>query len=620
MRDSIQSIDNQRTLYEQLYAYSYEKKALADSIAYVQQQAEAELTYQTKLLRRNYLLYGSIGLAMLGFLFLRYRQKRKSRERALRLQQQEAEATRLRELDEFKSRLYTNITHEFRTPLTIIKGMAEEAKGSFSEQDQAGFDNALESIQRNGVSLLHLVNQMLDLNRLESGQMQFRLVHADVVPFLSYVCESFQSLADGKQIDLRLHKPEGPIFMDYDADKLLSIVSNLISNAIKFTAAGGSIQFRIQQMEQQLHIQVQDNGTGISAEQQAHVFDRFYSWSKEPNEQAQASSGIGLALVKELVDAMDGSIKLESELGKGSTFTIMLPVRSEADQQEAFYAEESIDRYLQAFVHPITNETKPDTTEAHLPLALIVEDNTDVQQYLKLCLQSSYRLVFANDGQQGIDTALEEIPDIIISDVMMSKKDGYALCHELKMDVRTSHIPIILLTAKASASDRISGLQKGADAYLTKPFDKVELLVRCEQLIALRRKLQERYRFGELPDEGKSINAEIDIATEDQFIVSLKEAILQRLNDSSLNVQDLCQVAGMSRTQLHRKLKSLTGLSTTHFVRNIRLAEAKKLLVDPNYNISEVAYDCGFSDPAYFSRVFSKEFGVSPSQYLQNQV
>ncbi|MEZ4685512.1 MAG: tetratricopeptide repeat protein [Bacteroidia bacterium] len=614
-RDSLQQEENRRAILRQEFEYEYQQKALSDSLAFVQQQASQELAFQTRLIRRNYLMWGAAAMGLLALLFLRYRHNRKARVRALLLEQERAEAERLRQIDELKTRLYNNITHEFRTPLTVIQGMAEEAQRHFDQGDIAAFEHAISMIQRNGGNMLHLVNQMLDLARLESGSLELDYVHADVIAYLSYICESFESYADSQNIQLITYKEVNHLSMDYEPARLLSIVSNLLSNAIKFTPAGGKVIFHISRGEEQLIIKVQDNGRGMEPEALPHIFDRFFQTNQLVKGEG---SGIGLALAKELVQAMNGNISVQSESEKGSIFTVKLPIKSSAREAIA----EGIPARVKQQVLPFLGN-KPDQTGSaepgnfgDKPLILIVEDNADVQYYLQQCLYGDYRCLIANDGREGIAGATTEVPDLVISDVMMPNVDGFELCEALKADERTSHIPIILLTARASVEDRIAGLRKGADAYLAKPFNREELRVSIGNLLSQRLRLRLRYS-GSAIDTDAGLESDVDLKLEDAFVAKFRDFVLAQLDNSQLGVEDLCREMGLSRTQLHRKLKALTGLSTSRLVRNIRLGEARKLLQEESMSISEIAWHCGFADPGYFSRVFSKEFGQSPTEFRE---
>ena len=519
----------------------------------------------------------------------------------LNRQLEKQENRRLKELDAFKSKLYTNITHEFRTPLTIISGMVEQINGHDQEKNM---------IKRNSSNLLNLVNQILDLRKLESGMMQLELVQDNIIAHLRYIFESFQSFAQSEGITLHFLPDAEEVWMDYDPEKVLRIISNLLSNAIKFTPRGGDVYLIVNNTRRVfktrrvlLTIKVKDTGIGIPPDKLPRVFDQFYQ-VEDPTIQAKTGTGIGLTLTKELVNLMQGTITVDSTPGEGSTFTVELPIMQKAKVEIHAAPPETIGTLPLAGI-----EMEKKEAQDH-PTLLIIEDNTDIAQYLISCLQHLYQVEVAENGEEGIDTALDLVPDIIISDVMMPLKDGFEVVDTLKNDERTSHIPIILLTARVDAESRLAGLRRGADAYLTKPFNQEELLIRLENLLVIRKNLQARYHT----PTPKEPSQEKSIQIEDEFIKKVKKIIEDHLHDEDFDVNRLCHKVGMSRSNLHRKIKTLTKRSTSHYIRAVRLHKARELLKDTGLNVSEVAYQVGFRDPRYFSRTFSEEFGRSPSE------
>lgn len=518
------------------------------------------------------------------------------------------EALRLKELNNLKSRLYANITHEFRTPLTVIKGMTDEMIEKMSDEEQKRYASKLAMIERNSNKLLHLVKQMLDMSKIESGKMKLDLIQDDVVSYLQYVLESFQSMADVKNIKLVFYHETDKVLMDYDEDKIFIITSNLLSNAIKFTPTGGKVIFHVKKEttteNNYLKIKVQDSGIGIDEQHLPHVFDRFYQVDNSMTRKGEGT-GIGLALTRELVELMKGRISVKSIPNESTEFCVIIPVSNRALLRKPKPIKtQAIDKENKTL--EIVNETG----NGSLPLALIVEDNPDVAKYIISCLAGKYRVKWSPDGKQGIDTAINTIPDIVISDVMMPEKDGFEVCETLKTDVRTSHIPIILLTAKATEKDRIEGLAHGADAYLTKPFNKKELFVRLEQLIKIRRALQEKFRKVEI-----SLTEKAAPTGEEIFLKKAIEIIEKNLDNPELHAELLASNLNLSESQLYRKLKAISNKSTAIFIRGIRLSASKKLLETSTLNISEIAYQCGFNDPAWYSRAFKEEYEVSPSEY-----
>ena len=527
---------------------------------------------------------------------------------------QKAEAKRMKELDALKSRLYTNIIHEFRTPLTVIMGMADNIQGHAQEK-------AL--IARNSKNLLHLVNQLLDLSKLDSGNLSMQEIQGDIIHYLQYLTESFYSMANEKKIRLTFYPEVRSLIMDYDETKIQHIIYNLLSNAIKFTPEGGKVilhaKMLVENQKEWLQLKVSDTGMGISEENLSKIFDRFYQGDSSSTRR-EAGTGIGLALTKELVEVMGGKIVVESKPDVGTDFLILLPinrraaaVKQEVESQPLTPTRKDKSKFRQASEIGLASSiVNGDDTNSEKPFLLIIEDNHDVITYMESLLRKEYSIVVARDGQEGMDKAFDMIPDIIISDVMMPEKDGYEVCNTLKTDPRTSHIPIILLTAKAARQDRIEGLKGGADAYLTKPFNPEELSIRMEKLVELRKTLQESYaKPGYLlkPIQSGTKKPSLD----ELFLQKLVKVVLDRLDDTRLGVPDLCRAVHLSNMQVNRKLRALTGKTPSRFIRSIRLQKSMELLQTTSLSISQIAYQVGFSDPNYFSRSFSEEFGIAPN-------
>ncbi len=514
------------------------------------------------------------------------------------LKKDKERAAQLAELNNAKTRLYNNITHEFRTPLTVIMGTSEMVKGNESEK---------ELIQRNSKQLLHLINQMLDLSKLEGGAIKLNSKQGDIIPFIEYLVESFQSFAASKHIQLTFFTELESLQMDFDANKIQTIISNLVSNAIKFTPDSGKVVIHAKEETESkkphLVVTVRDSGSGIPEEDIPHIFDRFFQADASDMRHSEGS-GIGLALVKELVQLMNGTIEVTSKVDKGTAFIFSVPITTVAPLETESFENREV--YTPFIPEDETSESFFPVSD-ELPIALIVEDNRDVVSFLKSCLQKKYNLKIAYNGQEGIEKALEIVPDIIISDVMMPEADGYTVCKTLKEDERTSHVPIIMLTAKATQEDKIQGLDMGADAYLSKPFHREELEIRIGKLIELRKQLQQRYK-SELEEAPGTIK------TSDPFIQKLQEVIESRMEDESFGIPDLCRAVNLGRMQIHRKLKAMVGMPTTQFIQSIRLQKAYQLLKETDLNVSEVAYRVGFSDHSYFTRLFVKKYQITPSE------
>ncbi|MEL7119284.1 MAG: two-component regulator propeller domain-containing protein [Bacteroidota bacterium] len=548
-----------------------------------------------------YIFYGIAVLSILLVLFNFY----------LREQLEKKEAENLRALDAYKNKLFTNITHEFRTPLTIISGMNNQIK----KRPQQWLDEGTNLIQKNTDNLLDLINQILELQKVESGKLKLDLKQGNIIPFLENIFVQFQAYSQSKEQKLTLDAQVKELNMDYDAEKILRIVSNLLSNAIKFAPEKGKVDFRIAKSKKKgrataegLLLTVTDNGPGIPEEQLPHIFNRFFQASVK-GEQTKSGSGIGLSLTQELVKLMQGEIEVESLEGEGATFKVFLPITQNAPLNKSTEPSNNVQEAI--FGLSGKNKTAVKTTEKDLPLALIVEDNKDIVDYLQAFLSGTYRLEVAYDGQAGIDKALDLIPDIIISDVMMPNKDGFELCETLKEDVRTSHIPLILLTAKSDVESRIVGLKHGADDYLGKPFHEEELIVRMQNLLDIRKKLQARYQnIYEQPIQ-KETTSEPD--KEDDFILSLKVIFEEKMDDPQFDLNALSKAMNLSRSQLGRKVKALTGRSLSVYIRSLRLQKARQLLLSTDLSMKNIAYDVGFPNPSYFTASYTQEFAESPT-------
>jgi signal transduction histidine kinase/CheY-like chemotaxis protein/AraC-like DNA-binding protein/sugar lactone lactonase YvrE len=513
------------------------------------------------------------------------------------LEKEQREAQKLAELDLSKSRFFANLSHEFRTPLTVILGMSEEIKEPKS---------ARQLIRQSGRNLLRLVNQMLDFSKLEAGKLTLNLQSGDLAAYLHYLVESFHSLAAYKNVTLHYEPSVEVLEMEFDEEKIQHIVSNLLSNALKFTPRNGRVTVTLSCTGQVVCIRVEDTGIGIPAAQLPRIFERYYQVN-DPISKGEPGTGIGLAFTKELVEMMDGKIEVESTMGAGTVFRVLLPViKTTGLVNPAVPSMVRVPASNQAEPALVSAENR-DNQDRHT--LLIIEDNPEVVTYISNLLEKDYIITMAENGETGIEKALEQIPDIIICDVMMPVKDGFAVTQFLKNDDRTSHIPVILLTAKADVDSRLIGLTRGADAYLAKPFDKKELLVRLEQLILLRKKLQARYAQFTRPQPTEDIGLRI----EDTFLQKVNSIIETHMDKPEFGVDELCLAIGISRPQLFRKLKALTDKSIVSYLRSVRLQKAKELLQEGKLNISEIAYEVGFNDPLYFSRAFSREFGIPPT-------
>lgn len=528
------------------------------------------------------------------------------------------EAEKLKELDHFKSRFFANISHEFRTPLTLIIGPLEDL---LQGGDPKKLTALIPEMYRNSKRLMQLINQLLDLSKLDSGKYAIHTNRDDIIPFVRQLVDSFNSLAEKKKITLNTQvSPELSTLLEpgnehfyFDADILEKILTNLLSNAFKFTPEKGEIIVTLSidlESGRFLKMEVKDNGIGISEENLSSIFNRFYQ-IEQNTIQSNIGSGIGLYLVKELVELHYGRITVESKSDKGSRFTCLFPLDHPIDSKTKESKPEG-KQILQLDLSPETEMLpelieKPIVGSHHI---LVVEDNPDVRKYIVEKLKGNYNVSEAENGLTGFEVACRDIPDLVISDVMMPEMDGFTFCQALKTDNRTSHIPVILLTARAEDADKITGLETGADDYLIKPFNTKELLVRIKNLIELRAKL--RAKFSEKLIVKPS---EITVTSRDSlFIQSVLSVIEQQLSNEQLSVEEIAVKVNMSASQLNRKLNAIINQSAGAFIRSIRMQRAMELLKKDHASISEVAYATGFAEPSYFTRVFKNYYGYPPSE------
>ena len=471
----------------------------------------------------------------------------------LKLEQMEREKEHLQlekaqEVDKMKTSFFTNISHEFRTPLTLIKGPTQNLLEEFSNKPKVA--EQLEVIQHNADLLLKLINQLLDLAKLETGNLRIKNLEGDLTSSLDVIVHSFTSAASHKKIDLIITLPKDRYHAYFDKDKLEVILNNLIGNALKFTPAHGKITFSANveinsfPNDARLIITVSDNGIGIPAEHQLKIFERFYQVD-EGGAHTELGTGIGLALVKELTELMGGQITLQSEPEKGSEFRVLVPlqiIKVIEQTEDLSHPETTAALPVNGLTIAPENDDAPEK-----PKILVVEDNADLRKFIISSLGDDYDFLEADNGKLGLEVALMEIPELIISDLMMPEMDGLSMTAKIRKDFRTSHVPIIILTAKATEEDKLTGLDKGADDYLTKPFNKSELVIKVRNAITSRVKIREKIRL-ELLTEAPKLEA---VSGDEQFLVKVKEAILNRLADEQLSVESLAREIGWSRAQFY---------------------------------------------------------------------
>lgn len=572
-----------------------------------------------------YSLYATFFFSLV-YLLRKYEKNRQALRHKLELEYVEAE--KLQELDRLKSRFFANISHEFRTPLTLVLG---DVESSLLEQKAGQSKRRLQRAFRNGKRLLRLINQLLDLSKLEAGGMKLNARLGNILSLLKNITYSFESLAKQKNIALRFKSADEEIMIMYEDEKIEKIMSNLLSNAFKFTPAGGRVSVEVaihNQTESKaapaVEIKVCDTGSGIPKTELPHIFDRFYQVDSTRT-RSQEGTGIGLALTKELVELHRGEMMVESEEGVGTTFTVRLPIVSDYeqvatarlpdDQDTASASSQSlIDPALQPPVlqRPATSDQQ--LTSSNREIILVVEDNADVRAYICEHLEEKYRVISSSNGEEAVAMALEVIPDLIITDVMMPKMDGYQLAIMLRQDEKTSHIPIIMLTAKAGESDKLEGLETGVDAFLIKPFNSQELRVRVRKLIEMRKKLRARFSTATIIKP-----SEIEATSLDRSFLNRVIAVIEkRMGDDDFDVATLAHEAAMSVSQINRKLSALIGQPAGHLIRSMRLQRAADLLVLQAGTVSEIAHRVGFYDQSHFARHFKKQFGCAPTAYRRN--
>lgn len=519
---------------------------------------------------------------------------------------------------------FTNISHELRTPLTLIADPVEMLLEDTGIKGKSR--ELLKMVQRNALALQQLVGNILDFRKIQNGKMELKLYRFDIVKTLMMWVSDFQLTAERKQIRLHLDVDDlkGSHEMIADQEKISRIVFNLLSNALKYTPAGGEIFVSLKDEGANLRLDVKDTGKGISQDEADKIFERFFQAKG-----AASGTGIGLALVKSFVELHHGEARVESELGKGSDFIVVIPREQEGDSQVIHndvdivdnsvnasastgknVVDESVLQYIddgdrsRGKVQQLVNEN------TNRPTVLVIDDNTDIRQYERTLLQDEYIVLEAADGKEGLTVAMKEVPDLVICDVMMPVMDGLEFTEQLKTNTATSHIPVIMLTAKNLEEHRAEGYEHGADSYITKPFHSKVLLARIENLLRQRQLLKHLYQGSQ---EAEKEISESHLEDRDkQFLKQLQTIIHQNLSDSEFGVEDMGQQIGLSRVQLYRKVKAMTGSSVVDLLRKARLAKAKRLLETRSMSVSEVAYEVGFSAPSYFTKCFKEEYGMLP--------
>jgi signal transduction histidine kinase/ligand-binding sensor domain-containing protein/DNA-binding response OmpR family regulator len=529
---------------------------------------------------------------------------------------QEREKQQIQELDRIKTNFFTNISHEFRTPLTLIispleKYLSENPDLPANQRARA------ESIYRNAKQLQKLINQLLDLSKLEAGRLHPEITHSDLVEFIDKTTQSFQDLAVQKNISLQFQSNQAQIMAYFDSDIVEKIITNLLSNAFKFSKAGGTINVHVTVNpadNEKVIIKVSDTGIGIAQENLRNIFNRFYQ-VHDKNQPQVVGTGVGLALCKELAELHRGEILVSSKIDKGTTFSVHLPIAKNSFDIQWIKEENTVNLQPELVLNNTVGKSpKPQKIKLSedASILLIAEDNEDLRAYIKEIFVQDFQIIEADNGKDALDLAKEHLPDLIISDWMMPLMTGVELCENIKTDDKTSHIPVVILTSKNSNESKQMGLETGADDYITKPFNANLLEIRVKNILENRRKLRELFgRTAQLKPKEITLNS-----SDEHFLERAIKIVEENINNASLDIEFLEEELKMSNMQLYRKLKSLTNLSGNEFIKSIRLKKAVQLLETESFTIAEVSYKVGFNDPSYFSRMFKKEFGKAPSEYL----
>jgi len=569
-----------------------------------------------------FLIYAAI-FAMAVILFKKYTLIKVTRKHQLVIDS--LEKSKIEELSKMKIQFFTNISHELRTPLTLISNPLQDLINS--KKVDASVKKELSVIQRNVDRLLQLVNQLLDFRKIDSGELKLKISQTNLVELLSEICQSFEQYANSRNISLQyLHKDE-EIILWLDREKIITVFFNLISNAFKYSPDNSAITIEIDRkpaLEGDEHdyveVKVTDEGIGIEKEFLPHIFDRFYQ-VQGPHQHGKAGTGIGLAISKEYIEAHQGKITVESTPGKGTTFTVTLPLRKEqltdfieltGDVLTEKENREATTQLINALSASIDSGWSPAMNEAKKSM-LIIEDNADLLHYLANRFSGKYHVTVADNGAKGYQLALEKNPDIIITDIMMPDMDGITLCRKLKNDLRTSHIPIIILTARTTEESNLEGLEAGADVYIQKPFNFDILKAQVKSLIDSREKIRINFSKNIILQPREIVATSLD----ERFMMKLMEVIEKNIANPDFGIKHLTDEMNMSHSVIFRKVKALTGSNVIEFIRSVRLKKAAQLLQKQKLPVSEVSLMVGFNDAKYFSKCFIKEFGVSPREYAK---
>jgi len=602
--------------------YVFHVKAISDNGSWATPEKTIRIIVKPPFWRTGY-AYTLYALLIVSVIFLlRYQGMRKLKNKFVleqeRLQvkqmieQERKEAERQHEFDQLRIKFLTNLSHEFRTPISLIVGPVERL---LSQEAEAEKKQQLSMVKRNAGRLLNLVNQLLDFRKLDENELKLNLTAGNIISFIKDISESFKEIAEVKQIKFKCSSSVTDYDTFFDRDKLERILLNLLSNAFKFTSKGGTIEVAIEKgLEDNLKIIVSDTGMGMSEEVQDKIFDRFFQ-ANESQDVLNQGSGIGLSIAKEFVRLHGGSIEVESEKGKGSVFTVLLPCKPITTPDQSLPLNGTGTEFGKNHLLPASTTRKNGVSQKFT--VLVIEDNDDFRHYLRDNLNPYYKIVEASDGKEGWQKILSAHPHVVVSDINMPGMDGIALSQKMKADRRTSHIPILLLTAIGGDANQLKGLETGASDYLTKPFNFEILNIKIRNLVALNHNLKETY--------SRQINVvptgvEVEVQSGDELLLTkITQYIETNIDSPDLNVEELSKQLFMSRGSLYNKIVELTGEAPVEFIRSIKLKKAAQLLEKSDMKIAQVGYAVGFSSPNYFARAFKAKYNLSPSEYASKK-
>ena len=602
LRDSLYTIEKRDLAGEIEAKYQNEQKTREIALLASEKELQALQLNKRKNERNGIIALSAFMLLLAGLAYNQYRIKKRGNQE-------------LRELDRIKSNFFANISHEFRTPLTLIKGPVDQLAAEPGKKLEPG---EVDMIRRNTNKVLGLVNQLLDLSRIDQGKLELHLADEDIHECLKTAAAAFDSHAAQRHMDYQVKVPDSPLVSSFDREKVEQVVYNLLGNAFKFSEDHGRIVLSATHERDMLRLEVSDSGRGIPDRHLPFIFDRFYQVDSGSMKD-QEGSGIGLSLTKDLVELMGGTIAVSSKVGAGTQFTVSIPMkavagagvpaaRAIADPDRVTPQKQEARRGPE--VPAALYRSRPDDRD--LPVILLIEDHPDMRQFIKSGLMDAYRILEAENGEAGLKMASAKLPDLIITDLMMPKMDGMRLCRELKENLETCHIPIVMLTARAGIENKLEGLETGADDYLTKPFVAEELRVRIRNLLQQRQRLRDFYRKNEYSLSPENLSA---TSLDKRLLQKVLDLLEARHADPDFDVSEMQRELAMSKTQLNRKLKALTDESPRDILRNYRLKRAAQLLAQQSDTVTQIAYQVGFNNLSYFAKCFRKQYGVAPSSY-----